>query len=627
MPTAKVFGNSFFPSLSNRQRNTAIFVLVWVLSAWYLGMNLNRGWVPADDGILAHSAERVLNGELPHRDFDEPYTGGLAYLDAAAFRLFGVNLMVLRVVLFSFFLLWVPAVFAIAREFCSPWPAAGVTFLCVAWSVPNYPAGMPSWYCLFFATFGVLFLTRYLRTPHSAWLIVAGLCGSLSFGMKTPGLYYVAGVLLFLVFREQALSATCNPQLSSRSFAYSVFVVCSIAAFLALLIRTVLPNRGVAEFLHFVVPALALSALLLARERWASLTGSQVRFRRLFALILPFVAGVALPIILIGVLYWRAGAFHALVTDLFVAQVLRVSFASLPPPHWIFELAVIPLALVLFHGRSSGRYSAIRRVTSILAAAFLLLACSKYVFILVLALNSARAGMPFLTLAVAIILFRWHSKPNMELRDQQLMLLVSVAAMTSLIQFPYANPLYFCYFAAFAVLTLVALLSRVPDLPKANLLLTGVFFTAFAVFIFRPITIASFAFQKSARAPDVPLALPRAGNLRVFQDQALRYQQLIPLVTRLSAGSHLLAGPDSPQVYFLSGLQNPTPFIFDFFRPPEEYKTYLEQLLDRPGFIKVVVLNNDPGFSLPHRDILRDLVLARFSESRKIDHFEVFWRP
>jgi hypothetical protein len=74
--------------------------------------------------------------------------------------------MALRWVLFVFFLSWVPAVFAIAREFCAPWPAAGITVLSVLWSVPNYPAAMPSWYCLFFATFGVLALLRYLCTPH-----------------------------------------------------------------------------------------------------------------------------------------------------------------------------------------------------------------------------------------------------------------------------------------------------------------------------------------------------------------------------------------------------------------------------------------------------------------------------
>jgi hypothetical protein len=628
MPTPKVFRSWFFPSLSNRQRNTAIFVLVWVLSAFYLGMNLNRGWVPADEGILGQSAERVLHGELPHRDFDEPYTGGLAYLDAAAFRFFGVNLMVLRWVLFVFFLLWVPAVFALAREFCSAWPAAGATLLCVAWSVPNYPAAMPSWYCLFFATFGVLFLFRYLRTPHPAWLFVAGLCGGFSFYMKTPGLFYVAGVLLFLVFREQSLSRVVSLQSSSRrSLLYSAFVVFCLSAFLALLIRTVMADHSLSEFLHFVIPALALSALLLARERFTFLTGSPTRFRHLFRLVIPFLAGAALPILFLRLLYWRAGAFHSLVTNLFMAQLLRVSVAHLPPPHWIFELSVIPLALLLFQKRSSGRYAWTGLAMSIFAGSLLLLACRKYVAVLILTLNSARAALPPLTVAVAIILWFCEKKSESRLRDQQLMLLASVAAMTSLVQFPYASPLYFCYFATLALLTLVALLSRAPDLAKPNLLLVGVFFAVLAVFIFRPVTIAAFAFQKSARAPDVPLALPRAGSLRVFQDQADRYNALIPFIVRVSEGRAVLAGPDSPELYFLSGLPNHTPFFLDFFEPTDKYRSYLEQLLDRPGFIKVAVVNNVPGFSIPHQRILRALVTSRFPESRKFDNFEVFWRP
>jgi hypothetical protein len=145
--------------------------------------------------------------------------------------------------------------------------------------------------------------------------------------------------------------------------------------------------------------------------------------------------------------------------------------------------------------------------------------------------------------------------------------------------------------------------------------------------VFRPVTLASFAFQPAARLPDVPLALSRSGTLLVFPDQATRYQQLIPFLVRLAPDQPILAAPDCPEVYFLSGLRNPTPFFFDFFAPPAEYKAYMEQLLDRPAFIKVVVLNNEPAFSLAHRDALRSLAIARFPNSRKFGGFEVFWRP
>jgi hypothetical protein len=75
--------------------STIIFLLVWMFSVTYVACNLKRGWVPHDEGILAQAAERILHGEMPHRDFDDPYTGGLSYLNAAGFRMLGTNLLTL----------------------------------------------------------------------------------------------------------------------------------------------------------------------------------------------------------------------------------------------------------------------------------------------------------------------------------------------------------------------------------------------------------------------------------------------------------------------------------------------------------------------------------------------------
>src|SRR5258708_39275629 len=111
------------PAASTRW-SALIFLFVWLLSAGYMGANLRRGWVPHDEGILGQAAERVLQGEMPHRDFNDPYTGGLSYLDGAAFRLFGVNLLVLRYVLFVFFLSCVAAAYTAARVVSKPWPSA-----------------------------------------------------------------------------------------------------------------------------------------------------------------------------------------------------------------------------------------------------------------------------------------------------------------------------------------------------------------------------------------------------------------------------------------------------------------------------------------------------------------------
>jgi len=66
-------------------RPAAVLIVVWIGSALYVGARLNRGWVPHDEGALGHSAERVLAGQLPHRDFDETCTGGLSFLNGIPF--------------------------------------------------------------------------------------------------------------------------------------------------------------------------------------------------------------------------------------------------------------------------------------------------------------------------------------------------------------------------------------------------------------------------------------------------------------------------------------------------------------------------------------------------------------
>src|SRR5262245_53315826 len=119
-------------------RGVAVLAILWAASALYLWQFVDGGWIPHDDGTLAHSAERVLRGELPHRDFDELYTGGLTYLHAVAFRAFGERLLAMRLLLLAATLAWVPAVYAIARRFVPPLVGGLVALTALVWSTPNY---------------------------------------------------------------------------------------------------------------------------------------------------------------------------------------------------------------------------------------------------------------------------------------------------------------------------------------------------------------------------------------------------------------------------------------------------------------------------------------------------------
>src|SRR5258705_9690069 len=103
-----------------------VLLVVWAVSIAYMATHLKRGWVPHDEGTFGLSAERVLNGELPHRDFDD-YTGGLTFVHSLAFRELGIDSASMRIVLFVFFVFWVPAVFYVASCFCSAYSAGALT--------------------------------------------------------------------------------------------------------------------------------------------------------------------------------------------------------------------------------------------------------------------------------------------------------------------------------------------------------------------------------------------------------------------------------------------------------------------------------------------------------------------
>jgi len=185
-----------------------------------------------------------MQGQLPHRDFDEVYTGGLTFANALAFRELGVNLTSLRIVLFMCFLAWVPAVYYVASRFLSAHAAGGLTLLAVAYSIPNYPAPVASWYNLFFAVFGVAALLRYIETRARGWLVAAGLCGGLSIVVKISGLYFVAATLMFFVYRAQALSIAEKGESRERHSVYSVAIALGLAIFLGLLVKIILEVPG-----------------------------------------------------------------------------------------------------------------------------------------------------------------------------------------------------------------------------------------------------------------------------------------------------------------------------------------------------------------------------------------------
>ncbi|HMA40479.1 MAG TPA: hypothetical protein VKP10_10400 [Gemmatimonadales bacterium] len=588
-----------------------VLALLWIGTALYAWHRLDHGWIPHDEGTLAQSAERVLGGQLPHRDFDEVYTGGLSLLDAAAFRVFGTNLFSLRLPLFGFFLLWVPAVYYIGTRFAHPAIAGLVAALGAAWSIPQYSAAMPTWYNLFFATFGTAALLRHLETGRRRWLVAAGLAGGLSCLAKIVGLYYVAAVLLFLVFRESQLDGPSAAR--PRWRAYPVAIGAALALFVALLFWLVHTQLAVPEIVQFVVPGAALAAFV-AREAARCEAPLGRRMMRLLRLLAPFAAGMVIPLVVFLVPYIRSDSVAALWHGVFVAPFRRLDFAARGLPGSATLLGAVPVALLL-GVLPPGRLPAWARR---LGMGILLLALIAF---LILSRHgvwySIRPLLPLVVLVgVWLLVRRGGEEAVSPLRRQQVMLLLAVAALGSLVVFPFSRPIYFFYIAPLAALAVLAVVASRP-LPVEGKTLAGATLALYLVF--------SVVDTHPSREPVQRLAFAR-GGLVVGARDAARYDSLVAIVRSHATGGYTYAAPDCPEVYFLAGLKNPTRTLWEFLADSAARTERVLRVLE-DHHVTAVVIHRLAPFSGPLRPDLVDSLEARYPREDTLDLFTVRWRP
>ncbi len=582
-----------------------------------------------DAGTLAQMAERVLHGQVPYRDFGELYTGGLSYLNALAFRLFGVNFFSLRIPLFLFFLAWVPSVYFIARRFTTPITAGAVTLLAVAWSVPEYPEAMPSWYNLFFATWGTLALLRYTEGGRRRWLWAAGLCAGLSFLIKISGLFFADAVLLFFIFHEQSIQIENGSGAISRSrgLTYRVFVTAGLLAFVVSLIGAASVFPAVSEFVHFVLPSGCLAAFLLWLTWQEGSSESGRRFERLLGVGVPFLGGALLPI---GCyLSWLASqrALGVWFHGTFFRPFVRTLWAGGPPNPLVSSVGLIPAVLVVllaFDFRPSSRR--LIRLAAPVALGGLLVGAWKFYSIYAALGYSLPLVVPLAALATPFCLRRISGVS--ERRREQVFLVVSVGVLCALIQYPAPVPIYFSYAAPLVILALLGLFSTrsAPDRVAVGCLLA--FYLIFAVWLHTP----GYFFELRERAdqaiPFETLNLTRAGRIRGKASDVEEYKDLIRVVQEHARGRYIYATPDCPEIYFLSGFQDPTGSLFGFLRSdfpdPLRHTERVLRAVDDHAVNLVVI--GPPLYEPPMPPGLRAGLHARFPHSVVLHGFDVRWK-
>ena len=177
-----------------------IFALIWILIFVILANFHLRGITPYDEGQILNAAQKILDGQLPYRDFQFFYTPGTILSLAVVFKLFGASVLAERLFALSVSLISVILVFKISKFFTKDLFISYLSvFSFVFWGPAIVNFIWPVMICIMFGLLSTFLLIKYLNEKNLNLLFFAGFTSCMVFIFKQNfGAVFLLSSLVFL---------------------------------------------------------------------------------------------------------------------------------------------------------------------------------------------------------------------------------------------------------------------------------------------------------------------------------------------------------------------------------------------------------------------------------------------
>jgi len=213
--------------MSNAVRFGRLLALVAVagVNVWILWTFHDQHWYPADEGNYAHVAERILQGDVLHRDIQDLHAGLINFVNAGAFAAFGLDLVSLR---YPLVLIGVVQALLVWRLFAarSIILAAAAATAATSVGIIQFLNPTAHWYALFCTVSLMVWLTEVPRESRVRIVGAGVLIGVITLFRQLTGVWIGMAVLV-VTFSERREYAHGSELLLSRAILISLTFVLS----------------------------------------------------------------------------------------------------------------------------------------------------------------------------------------------------------------------------------------------------------------------------------------------------------------------------------------------------------------------------------------------------------------